>query len=140
MQASELDKAVEYTKQFIEAAMPIAKRAYEIGLLTLRIDAVQVIVSATAFLALGLLVARRVRSDWIKAKALAASPENKQSYTSQHISDHLPGDGMLHFFAMVGSMFAIGGACIGLFNIWLWVKLVSPELWLAHRAIEKVLN
>lgn len=125
MEASELDKAVEYTKQFIEAATPIAKRAYDIGLVTLRIDAAQSIVFAVAMLIAAIFIVRRVRSDWSKAEAA---------------DEYLPADGVPHVLASIFA--AIGGiyGVAAILNVWLWMKLVSPELWLAHRAIEKIVG
>lgn len=139
MAASELDKAVEYTKQFIEAATPIAKQAYEIGLLTLRIDAAQGLVTSLLVLVACFFVLRRISADWAAAKVTAALPENRRSYTNEP-GNYLPMMGIPH--CAVGLMAIISGVicAFGLVNIWNWTKLFAPELWLAHQAVEKLVR
>lgn len=141
METSELDKAVEYTKQFIEAAMPVAKKAYEIGLMTLRIDAVQSLVFAVALLTFAILVGRKIRRDWVEAKRIAKSPDERgRGYNVDKPSSHLPADGFFHLIGTLAAASSFAISMIDILNIWLWVKLFAPELWLAHRAIEKLVG
>jgi hypothetical protein len=140
MNPSELDKAVAYTKQFIDAALPVAKQAYEIGLITLRIDAAQSAVVGLIMLVLAVLGVRKIRADHKAAKAIAALPENKDNTWRKDASNHLPADGFLH---VLGALFSCAAGAIALFtllNVWLWVKLFAPELWLARQAIAKIID
>jgi hypothetical protein len=140
MNPSELDKAVTYTKQFIDAAMPVAKQAYEIGLITLRIDAAQAIVFCLLLTVFATLGIKRVRADYTAAKARAALPENKSDVWKRDASDHMPLDGFLH--SIVSIICLVTGICaaFNLLSVWLWVKLFAPELWLARQAIAKIID
>lgn len=140
MNPSELDKAVAYTKQFIDAALPVAKQAYEIGLLTLRIDAAQSIVFCLLLIVFATLGIKRVRADYSAAKVTAALPENKSDIWKRDVSDHMALDGFLH--GIVSLICLAVGICavFNLLSVWLWVKLFAPELWLARQAIAKIIN
>jgi hypothetical protein len=135
-----IDIAVEYTKQFVETLTPIAKQAYEIGLLTLRIDAAQAIVFAVIFLTVELLILGRIKADFARARTLAALPENAADVWRKDATDHLIGDGFPHFVIGLLSIVVACGALLSLANVWLWTKLIAPDLWLAHMAIEKILK
>jgi hypothetical protein len=131
-----MDAAVGYAKEFVEALTPIAQKAYETGLLTLQIDAAQGIVSAIAALVIGALGLRKIIADYRDAKRASKLPENRGSW----VTYYLPLDGMPHIFiGMACSFGLVIGAC-NLLSIWLWVKLFSPDLWLAHQAVEKLLK
>lgn len=140
MEPSELDKAVTYTKQFIDAATPIAKQAYEIGLVTLRIDAAQEIVLSLSIVVAAFFFLRKVRGDWMAAAEKAKLPENKRSVFRCETGDHLPLGGAGHFIFGALALFAGVAGIFGVLNVWTWVKLISPQLWLAHRAIEKIIG
>lgn len=140
METSELDKAVAYTKQFIEAITPIAKKAYETGLVTLQIDAAQTLFINLLFLVASILVIRKVLQDYAVAKGKAELPEYRDSYNRCDAGHHLPGDGFLHFLgALVSSLIALISA-LSLIDVWVWVKLFSPQLWLMHQAVEKIVR
>lgn len=135
-----LDLVLQYTKQFIDAAMPVAQQAYEIGLLTLRIDAAQSVVWALLGVGVALLVGRKIKADFAAAKAKANLPENKENVWRRDATDHMPADGFFHILA--GIFAAVGGiiGAIGIVNVWTWVKLIAPQIWLAHQAIEKLVK
>jgi hypothetical protein len=124
-----MQKAAEYTEKFVNAAVPVAKKAYEIGLLTIQIDAVQQLVLSLicALAILGIVLGFKKIWKWdIHGKHDYNYPEGLPSTIS----------------GLIGSI-TIGGLAIqaiNLFNVWLWVKLFHPDLWLAKQAIEKVLE
>lgn len=120
-----LDKVVTYTKQFYEAALPVAKKAYEIGLLTLQIDAIASLTyAALAMVGCGLLTYLWYRLFKYDV-SLKSNAMNKGLAT---------GVGFLCWVFGGGFLF-LKWAC-DLFSVWLWVKLFHPDLWLAHMAIE----
>ena len=116
-----LQKVSEFTDKFITAAMPVAKKAYEIGLLTLQIDALSVLVPA-------LIVLLASGYVWYKVVKFLKNSNAWDSYPQIVIP-----------MGMVGWIPPAWSA-ITLLNIWIWVKLFKPELWLAHQAIETVLH
>lgn len=136
MNTPEIDQIVEYTKKFIEAATPIAKQAYEIGVMTLRIDAISTVVTCVFFLLVAFFVSRKIAADWTTARAL----HEKQKSGFRDVTDYLPALGIPHFIGslVVGATVFI--TALNLFNVWLWVKLFSPELWLAHMAVQKIVG
>lgn len=136
----EIDQMIQYTKQFIEAAAPVAKQAYEIGLVTLRIDAAQTIVFALLALAVSALVIKKILGDYKEAKRVAALPENQRSMLTKGADDHLPAGGVFHFIGGVLAALSGGGAVIALANVWVWVELFAPQLWLAHMAVQKIIG
>lgn len=135
-----VELAVGYTKQIVEALTPLAKQAYEIGLLTLQIDAAQVLVVSILMVIFGGIVMWKIVQDIKRAIKLAELPENKSRYSTCSFTDHLFAEGVFHFIG--GAIVSFGGVAglIGMLKIWLWVKLFSPELWLAHQAVEKILK
>lgn len=140
MNPSELDKAVAYTKQFIDAAMPVAKQAYEIGLITLRIDAAQSIVFCLLLIVFATLGIKRVRADYRAAKVTAALPENKSDVWKRDATGHMPLDGFPHIVVSIACSAAGIVAVFNLLNVWMWAKLFAPELWLARQAIAKIID
>lgn len=150
MNPSELDKVVAYTKKFIDAALPIVKQAYETGLLTLRIDAAQSIVFGLALLVMAVLGMKKIRADYAVAKVIASVakiPESRYSYIGNEKrldmsrpSYHMAGEGIPYFIGGIFSCVAAAFALYMLLNVWLWVKLFAPELWLAGQAVKKIIN
>jgi hypothetical protein len=125
-----MDMVLQYTKQFIDAAMPVAKQAYEIGLLTLRIDAIGIFVNATlSALCICLLIFFVYKVYKWDMQVHKPDDMNKGMFT-------LFG-GAVSFILSLVLFFA---SAHNLFNVWLWTKLFAPELWLAHQAIEKILK
>lgn len=114
-------KALEVTKNLIDAATPVAKQAYEIGLMTLQVDALASLVPALlvfiASVVLFVYLIKAVLADY-----------------------YLPFEGGPHFFGICVSVISAGITLVWLFDIWLWVKLFKPELWLVHQAIEKLVK
>lgn len=112
-----MNAAVVMFKQLVAAATPIAVKAYEIGLLTLQIDAVSVIFPCFLLLFLACYIMYKV----------------VQSAKADGIED----SGV--FFGIVAVALGAAALC-NLLNVWLWVKLFRPELWLAHVAIDKLVK
>lgn len=135
-----LDLVLAYTKQFIEAATSIAKQAYEIGLLTLRIDAAHSILLNVAGVIAVILIIRLIWTDWNRAQAKAALPENARSIWTNSAGEHMIGMGFPHVIVSIFACVIGFISTIGLLNIWTWTKLFAPELWLAHQAVEKLLR
>lgn len=150
MSAAEATKEVVeltawYTKQIVEALTPIAKQAYDVGLLTLRIDALATLIpSAIIFLLCAYILYRVVQhvkdaSEYAEnANAGHEGFKKRYTYLDDSASDHIN-----VYFIAPASAFGILGLVAGFINIinlWLWTKLFSPELWLAHQAVEKLLK
>lgn len=140
-----LTQAQEYLGKFIDAAVPVAKQAYEIGLLTIRIDALQTIMIGLVIGVVSILMLRWLHSVRIKAMSFAKQV-NKERYPNSSETNQLdvakrewtkytffdePGYFASHLPAFVGLAISAYMLC----NIWLWVKLFKPELWLAKQAI-----
>lgn len=126
-----MNAAMVMIQKIIAAATPVAKQAYEIALLTLQIDAGSVLFFGLIILIVSLVVMNYLRKTY--SVAVAKAKENRSTIA-------LPGDGAIHAF---GTCFALGGFLVSgiiLLNVWLWVKLIRPELWLAHMAIEKLVK
>lgn len=136
MNTPEIDQIVEYTKKFIEAATPIARQAYELGLLTLRIDAISTLVPTLVVLVAVFFVFRKIAADWRVASA--KRDESSKSYLN--VTYFLPGSGFPHIIG--GFAAAVCGviSAIVLLDVWLYVKLFAPELWLAHMAVQKIVG
>lgn len=64
-----LTQAQAYLSKFIDAAVPVAKQAYEIGLLTIQIDALQTILGAILIAVASFVLLRFLRKS--KAKSFA---------------------------------------------------------------------
>ncbi|KAF3997521.1 hypothetical protein [Glaciimonas immobilis] len=133
-----IDVVVAYTKQFIDAAAPIAKQGYEIGLMTIRIDALRVLIPSLVVLVFVLLAFRKIRIDYSAAKILANLPDQRSHM--RHPSDHMAGDGIPYLIVGFVSIVIAFPAVTAILNIWIWAKLFAPQLWLAHQAIEKLIK
>lgn len=125
-----VSKAAEYTEKFVQAALPVAKKAYEIGLLTLRIDGIQSIITSVLFLIIGGLGAYYARYSW--------------KYATQYSNEH-PGeeDNPLYVWSVVvyiAAAITLSTALYHLIDVWVWIKMIQPDLWLAHAAIQKALE
>jgi hypothetical protein len=119
-----LDLVVDYTKKFIDTVTPVAKQAYEIGLMTLQIDAAQSLILGAISVAFLVFFIRKMNG----------------KYKSE---DDLFDDPMAPFYVVGGGILGVAsivGAFTTILNVWVWVKLIRPELWLAHQAIEKLLK
>jgi hypothetical protein len=117
-----VELAVGYTKQIVEALTPIAKQAYDIGLLTLRIDAVSVLIPMSILFIVAVIATHK----YIKYH--------------QKFEELWESDPAITIF---GGFFCVVSLCvssINVFSTWLWVKAFSPELWLAHQAVERLLK
>jgi hypothetical protein len=125
-----LDLVLQYTKQFIDAAMPVAKQAYEVGLLTLRIDAVAILVQASVATVAIILI------------SVAMCKIHKWDMSAN------VGDATVKWLpTLFAALIGVGVNVIlylswarDLHSVWVWTKLLAPELWLAHEAIEKVMK
>jgi heme/copper-type cytochrome/quinol oxidase subunit 2 len=117
-----LGQATAYVQKFIDAAIPVAKQAYEIGLMTLQIDALSVLIPAFMLV----LVLTWAFSYWYRKIR-----PNIESCMDIELN-----------WVLVGSAYMIGMVwpVVQIFNMWLWIKLFKPELWLAKQAISAVLN
>lgn len=125
-----LDVVIEYTKQFIDTVTPAAKQAYEVGLLTLQIDAVGQLVAA--------LIA------WFVVAMVFYVVYRIYKWDFDPKNDVDPDQGYTTFLAGCGGLLISGVSLLSwgtnLFSVWVWVKLLRPELWLAHQALEKILK
>jgi hypothetical protein len=136
-----VELAVGYTKQIVEALTPIAKQAYEIGLLTLQVDAAAILVPTIIALIVAILIAKKAWQKIGAAVETSRLPENKKSgWPENTFSHHLTADGVPHVLAVLVSAIVVCVSALQLLSVWLWVKLFSPELWLAHQAVEKLLK
>lgn len=116
-----LSQVAAYTQKFVDAAIPVAKQAYEIGLLTIRIDALQVLILAFVLSALFSIL---IWKFYTKVRPNISS------------SDRTP----LTVCAFLVYTCVMIWPILQVLNIWLWVQLLKPELWLAKQAITAVLN
>lgn len=123
-----VSQAAAYTEKFINAAIPVAKQAYEIGLLTLQIDAVQGIVLGMVFAVLSLYLFNKSKMFYKKAREIGS--ERNPDF------DMSAGRVITAVFAFISLLISL----TQLLDVWLWVKLFKPELWLAKQAIAAVLN
>lgn len=140
-----VELVVGYTKQMVDALTPIAKQAYEVGLMTLRIDAASVLIpSAIVFIIASIvwfLVIRNISYAHKYAKNANDGVEGyKKKYSSldDGIDDHINPALVIPGTIFGTVTFLISG--FNLISVWTWVKLFSPELWLAHQAVEKLLK
>lgn len=135
-----VDLAVGYTKQIVEALTPVAKQAYEIGLVTLQIDAAQSLLLSAACVAGWAFVTLWLVKDYKAGKIVAQHPDNKYDTYRRSPSYHMPGEGCPHIVAFVLTTFLGVLGSFKILSIWAWVKLFQPELWLAHMAVEKIIK
>jgi hypothetical protein len=126
MDSATLDKAVALTKEFVAAATPIAKQAYELGLVTIQITAIQSLLVGVMWLILCGVCIHYGRKFWQSA---ADVPPHEDKDGLQIIS-------VFTYAAGVGTGV---GFLIQFFNIWTWVALFRPDIWLVHAAIQKVM-
>lgn len=140
MDTKTIDVVVGYTKQFIDAVTPIAKQAYEIGLLTLQIDAAQVLITAGIFFAVTAISIYVIVKHVKNAIAKTDTPENKAKNYPATADEFLPGGGVVHAVWLMLSISGFIGSMVNLLSVWTWIKLCNPSLWLAHQAVEKLLK
>lgn len=138
-----LSKTGEYLTKFVDAAIPVAKQAYEIGLLTIRIDAAQTLIPPILVLIISILVFRKCLKVYKDAKAVAIEKRIMSRWGDSydwakagHISMEGGAVAIPWFFSCVGVVVSVIIMC----NIWLWIQLFKPELWLAKQAINAVLS
>lgn len=147
-------KVGEYVNKVYEAALPIAKKAWEIGLLTLQVDAAGVFLFSFSMIGISLFIHFRL-SRFIEECQAKADKYNgdvqefiKNAGTRYYI-DLKPKTWLefQHVFDSAGVLLtriviwipAVFGVW-PMLNIWNWAKLFVPELWLAHAAIEKLMR
>jgi hypothetical protein len=146
--------ALAMMKQIIAAATPVAIKAWEISLLTLQIDAFSVLFLATVGVVLT-IVLRRWLEFTRKDAVIRATVEQAKRMTENEVrrskGERLWSDVTWWDYTeiydkpgwTISCLFALTPGILGavfLLNIWLWVKLIRPELWLAHVAIEKLVK
>jgi hypothetical protein len=136
-----VELAVGYTKQIVEALTPLAKQAYEIGLLTLRVDAASILIPVLVVLVVSSIVAVLILRKIGAAVELSRLPENSgKGWPNNTFGHYLLADGVPHVIGLIVSLSAATVMTVQVMSVWLWVKLFSPELWLAHQAVEKLLK
>lgn len=155
-----VNQAMAMMQKVIAAATPIAAKAWEISMLTLQIDALATMVPFI-LLIVGSVVAvvllRRYRAQELlkyeqACKALEErnalklelakangmryyDPERQPSHREYSSFDGM-GLVLTWMAALTPGIIGVAALC----NVWLWVKLFQPELWLAHAAIEKLVK
>lgn len=123
-----VNAAMDMLSKFITAATPAVQKAYEVSLLVLQLDALGQIIG---FMVGGILATYLV---WMTGKRLAAATAAARGLYGE--DGPAVGWGCGFLAALAGLSVCI----INLLNIWLWVKLFRPELWLVHMAIDKLVK
>ncbi len=140
-----VDKVVGLTQKFIEAAMPIAKQAYEVGLTTVRVDALSLLIPSFLGVLLSVWLFRKFRKELVadveryKVEYAAFTKRNNSSYYDKP-PEKPDTDSSIVFWFYVMTWIPALLAMFNLLNVWLWVKLLDPQLWLAHIAVERILK
>lgn len=135
-----LEKAAAYTQKFVDAAIPVAKQAYEIGLMTLQIDAAGDFVIAIVLCIISYTLFRLLFAHKARCQAAADLANEKRGYVYRSWDDFSGFDNFgLGLCVMLSLIPAVVSLIVWL-NIWLYVKLFKPELWLAKQAIDAVIN
>ncbi len=120
-------------QKIIIAATPVAKKAWEISMLTLQIDALAAIIPMVGGLVLSVVLYKTL---WKRIDKYIAG-----AYEVTKYGPFDKGDWKRWGMALSCVLVAVGVSLLyGLMNVWLWVKLFQPELWLAHMAIEKLIK
>jgi len=138
-----LSQVAAYTQKFVDAAIPVAKQAYEIGLLTLRIDALQTIIPSLLVMIFSIVIFCKCKKTYKNAMAIAKEKKIMSRWEDSYDwakAGCIPLDGGAVGIPWIFSLAGIVVPLILLCNIWLWVQLFKPELWLAKQAITAVLN
>lgn len=137
-----LSKTGEYLTKFVDAAIPVAKQAYEIGLLTIRVDAAQTLIPTILVLVISILVFRKCLKVYKDAKAVAVEKKIMDYWGDPAWvkAGNIPMDGAAVCIPWVLSCLGIVISAGIMCNIWLWIQLFKPELWLAKQAINAVLS
>ena len=128
-----LAKAAEYTEKFIDAAVPVVKQAFDVALLTVKIDALSYIAKILFIFIVAIsiiwFVRSRYKSEWYA---------NLQDESYRHFDKEDYGV-LATVITTIASICAVI-TIAKLWDVWLWVKLLHPDLWLAHEAILKALE
>ena len=111
-------KAIELIEKFEALATDIAPDAIELGLMAARVAAVQDIVFSLAISLLAVSLLWFPKKTW---KLMA----------DETIDDRVFGTGLASIPAIITG--AIG--TFGLLNIWAWVGIFYPELWIAKQVL-----
>ena len=118
-----IELAAGYTKQIVDALTPIAKQGYEIGLLTLQIDAARDLLIGLLFIPVAYFSCKMAIKHYRKS------------------GEVLSFDEAFSFFSWgVAAPLTVVTFAVYFMDVWTWVKLFNPELWLAHEAVSKILN
>lgn len=127
--------------KIVEVMTPIAKQAYETGLLVIRIDGLATLVPALIVFTISVLMLRNCYNTYKKYRGLAISynVENPNRYPKD-FTDFAPGQGIPTILVFILSVAGFTATSIVMLNVWLWIKVFVPQLWLAHEAILKILE
>jgi hypothetical protein len=139
-----MDAIIAYTKQFIDASSPALKHAYDVGLTTLQIDAAQsVLVIFVGFVLFGLCFWYSVSTFLSARKALTAkvaAGSNRNVLKDEEVWDSMPTGGVMQSLILLFGFLCGAAAFVFVLDIWMWVKLFNPQLWLVHHAIDVLLK
>lgn len=136
-----VNAAMVMIQKLIAVATPVAKQAYEISLLTLQIDTIQDVLTLLTGVIIGAILLGTLRRyvNTSKAEAAAhniANTSYRQREWLYYTPLDMPGYVCIWLLCAIPSIIGL----LGMLNIWLWVKLFRPELWLVHMAIEKLVK
>jgi hypothetical protein len=131
---------VQVTKM-VEYLTPIAKQAYEVGLLVIRIDGLATLIPMIIMFLVSIGFLYKSWTAYTKYRDLAIkfNLENTDRYP-RDFTDFAPGAGIATIFIGVFSIMGLILSLTVLLQVWLWVKVFYPQLWLAHEAMLKVLS
>jgi len=122
--------------KMVEVMTPIAKQAYETGLLVIRIDGLATLVPAVLTLLFSTYLIRKFYVSYKQYRDMAtAHNAESPSRWEKDFTHYAPVSGMFIIFGGALSAIAAGISIITLLNVWLWVQVFIPQLWLAHEAM-----
>lgn len=122
------DKALQYLDLFEQAVVKYSPDAVEAVLMVTRVHGLSIIIPALVALLVGIVVGvwgvRFIR------KGFALQKQHEEGFP------HVVGGACMFFV----SILFLGESLSKLLNIWNWVAIIEPKLWLAYKMFDKVLN
>jgi len=127
-------KALEYLEAFEKLAVQHTPDVVETGLRVVQINAIQSLIMPAAFFVAGSFVCYQGRRLWNIGKEIHQHDRDNVRDPRDRDNFYLPGACL----GVIGG-FIILFAATELFNIWKWIALFEPKLYLAYRIFEKLL-